>query len=225
MITDVIPAEGGLPPGLSPRANNERPVGRVTGLVPLLFALNFAVGLPPKAIVSPPGPAWPTVLPSPRAIVSSDDLAAVLGRAILDLSRGRVRLGQVDERLRGLVVSLAIFRVIEGAGALIGLGVVSSEGTPSGGTPIADLWKLAREALVQHGVPSAHPGNIGDDAFLVEYGQTAQLAWLTGDSLATVSVTHSGGEQDWIIRAARAVAAFADYHLVAQDNLHRSVPT
>jgi hypothetical protein len=65
------------------------------------------------------------------------------------VERGRVKLGDIDERLGGLVVSLDVLRTIEGGGALIGVGIVRPDPTwcgAPGATP-GDLWTLARPRL------------------------------------------------------------------------------
>jgi hypothetical protein len=116
-------------------------------------------------------------------------------------------LAGIDQRLRGLVVSLEVFRVIDGGGALVGVGVVGPYRATSGGTTTVDLWKLARQALEHHGVNYVRPGGCGDDTFLADYGRTVQVAWLTGGSLVTASVTGPDSERDWILRAARVLAA------------------
>ena len=74
-----------------------------------------------------------------------------------------------------------------------------------------DLWTLACETLPLHGVASRHPSRIGDDALLVVYGGiTAQVAWLSGDRLATASVTSLNGDDAWAIEAASAIALALD---------------
>jgi hypothetical protein len=197
-------------------SRSDRAPERATGLAPLLFALNFAVGLPPKAMMAPPTPRYPTVRPLPRPIVSPSGLTMILGRPTIEIGRGRITLGEVDTRLGGLTISLDVFRATEGPGALIGLGIVRPDPTRTSGTTIADLWRLSRAAMSQHGVPTAHPGRSGDGAFMAVYGGTAQLAWLAGAGLATVSVTQLHGDPVWILQAARSIAVFADAHVALQ---------
>jgi hypothetical protein len=100
-------------------------------------------------------------------------------------------LGEVDDRLGGLVLSVDVFRVIEGGGALVGVGVIGPDptlGGASGATP-GDLWALARQALTRDGIVHEPQSGIGQDAFLATYGQgTAQAAWVTGNRVATTSV-------------------------------------
>jgi hypothetical protein len=163
-----------------------------------------------------PSADWPKVLPRADAVVSPDDLAAVLGRLTVDVGRGRAMLENVDERLRGLVVSLDVFRVIEGPGALIGLGVVTFDPAMSSGATTTDLWKLAREALVEHRVARRHPGSLGGDAVLADYGETALVTWLRRDRLLTVSVTRLNGDPEWAIQAARSIVVWADDRVALQ---------
>jgi hypothetical protein len=195
---------------------------RSTGLASLLFTLNFAIGLPPTAVTPPPTPAYPTVLPLPHPIVSPEGLTAVLGRPTVEIGRGRIGLGQVDTRLGGLVVSLDVFRAIDGPGALIGLSIVRPDPARPGPATVADLWRLSCAALAQHGVSTGHPGRSGDGAFLAVYGGTAQLAWRAGTGLATVSVTQLHGDPAWNLQAARSIAGFADAHVALQVALEES---
>jgi hypothetical protein len=190
---------------------------RATGLAPLLFALNFAVGLPPIAMIPPPTPPCPSVLPLPRPIVSPDGLTPVLGRPTVEIGRGRIRLGQVDRRLGGMVLSLDVFRAIDGPGALLGLGIVRLDPDGRGGVTVADLWRLSCLALARHQVTTVHPGRSGDSAFLAVYDGTAQLAWVCGTGLATVSVTQLHGDPTWVLQAARSIAVVADTHVTPQD--------
>lgn len=219
MMTDVRRADVRSRPGGDPVGRTDGTKDLATGLAPLLFALNFAVGLPPKAMMPPPTPSFPTVLPLPRPIVSPSGLTVVLGRPTVEIGRGRIDLREVDVRLGGLVVSLGVFRAIDGPGALIGLGIVRPDPDQRGGLTVADLWGLSCAALAQHGVSTGHPGRSGDGAFLAVYDGTAQLAWLAGTGLATVSVTQLHGDPAWTLQAARSIAGFADAHVALQDRL------
>jgi hypothetical protein len=183
------------------------------GIVPLLFAVNVATGLPPQALQFSPTRAWPTIRPRTHGIIEAPGLAVMLGRPVMELGRGCVVLGDVDERLRGLLVSLDVFRVIDWSGALVSIGVVRSDPVTPGGTSIADLWTLAREAIVQHGIEYSAYGGVGDAAFLANFGKTVQLAWMTGDRLATVSVSCIDGGQHWMRHATRAVAGLIESRL------------
>jgi hypothetical protein len=213
MTTEAVPADGGRLAHQAPGAGAERPVVRAAGLVPLLFALNFAIALPPDAIIPPPDVAWPRVHPRCHAIVSAIDLAAALERPTRSVGCGRIMLADVDQRLRGLTVSLEVFRVIDGGGALVGVGVVTADRAANGGTTVADLWKLARQVLVNQAVDCFPPDGGGDDTFLAEYGSTVQGAWLAGDILVTAGVTGPDGERAWRIQAARSIALIVRDHL------------
>jgi hypothetical protein len=219
MMTSVAQSDGLTSPHRARCVDAERPVVRVKGLVPLLFALSFATGLPPDALKSPPAVAWPTIHPGADAVVSVADLATVLGWPAEEVGRGRVMLGEVDERLDGLVVSLEAFRVVDVGGALVAIGIVRPDRAAHAGRAIADLWRLARESSVQYGASCAHPGLVGNEVFLAVYRRIAQLAWLTGRRLATVTVTRLDGDQDRMIRAARVVAALAEDRIALQDSL------
>ena len=191
---------------------------RTARLAPLLFGLGLATALPPDAILAPPDVMQPTIRSDTHAILKSADLAAVLDRPIAEVGRARVMLGEVDARLDGLIVSIGVFRVANGAGAgaLVSLGVVSPDLTASGSgsATIADLWKLACTALPLHGITGGHLDGFGDDAFLAVYhGTTAQIAWTVGDRLATASVTSLNDNEEWMIAAARSIASVLDRRL------------
>lgn len=98
-------------------------------------------------------------------------------------------------------------------GAVVSVGLVSLESGQNAGhqATVRDLWVLASEALANHGVPSEPLVDMGDVAFLAHCGgRTAQVAWLTADRLATVSVTCLGDEQQWTVDSARSIAVEAD---------------
>jgi len=192
-----------------------RATARTAGSAPLLFGLGLATALPPAAILAPPRVIQPTMRPDAHAIFDAADLAAILDRSAANVGRGRVALWEVDERLVGLVASLNIFSVAggAGAGALVTLGIVGPDRTADGdgSATVSDLWKLACAALTQHAIPNGRLDGLGDGAFLAVYGgTTAQIAWVTGDRLATASVTCLADENTWAIEAAHSIATFLD---------------
>jgi hypothetical protein len=196
------------------------PTGQTTGVATLLFGLSLATALPPSALLMPSNAALPVVRSDAHPILSSIDLEAVLGRPTTEVGRGRVALEEVDRRMRRLVVSLAVFQVTDGSGALISLGVVTPHRTVSGrgGATITDLWAMAREALPRYGIALRHSIRGGDDALLVLYGGvTAQVAWLAGDRLATASVTSLDGSESWTVEAACSIAVLLDRRLGDDD--------
>jgi len=191
---------------------------RLATLAPLLFGVGLATALPPATIVAPPGVAVPTIRADAPAILAVTTLAIVLDRSVAEVGRGRVALGEVDERLVGLAASIQVFRVAEGpgAGALVSLGVVGAGGEARHGdrATTVHLWELACAALRQHAIPGGPLDGIGDDAFLAVYdGTTAQVAWMRGDRLATASVTCLAGDEHWAIATAHAIAALLDARL------------
>ncbi len=207
---------------LSPADDTEGATAHTPGLLTLLFELSLAVALPPAAILAPPTAVRPAVHSDPHAILNARELAAVLDRPTTEVGRGRVALGEVDRRLRGLVVWLDVFRVTDRSGALVCLSVVRPDPAASedGGATTADLWALAWEALVRHGVAGQRLGGLGDDAFLaVHRGKTAQVAWVAGDRLATASVTCLAGGNEWAIEAARGIAVVAEDYLALEEGL------
>jgi hypothetical protein len=120
-----------------------------------------------------PNAALPAVRSDPHAILSPIELAAVLGRPTAEVGRGRVALAEIDQRLHDLVVSLDVFRVTDGSGALVSLSVVRPDQTASGasGATTVDLWALAREALPRCGGDYEYAVGVGDDALLMLYGR------------------------------------------------------
>jgi hypothetical protein len=196
------------------------PTGQTTGVATLLFGLSLATALPPSALLIPSNAALPVVRSDAHLILSSIDLEAALGRPTMEVGRGRVALEEVDRRMRRLVVSLAVFQVTDGSGALVSLGVVTPHRTVSGngGATITDLWTLAREALPRHGIAWRHSIRGADDALLVLYGDvTAQVAWLAGDRLATASVTSLDSSENWTVEAACSIAVLLDRRLGDED--------
>jgi hypothetical protein len=182
----------------------------------LLFGLSVAMALPPTAMMVSPDGALPTVRSGAPAILTSRELSAVLDRPTTEVGRGRIALGEVDQRMHRLAISLDVFRVTDGSGALVALGVVSLDplAGPAAGATIADLWALAREAVPYHGVVQQLPDGFGDDALLVIYGGiTAQVVWLAGDRLVTASMTSLRGGEDWMAVAVCALATVLDRRL------------
>jgi hypothetical protein len=198
-----------------------RPPGDSPGLLSLLFKLSMAAALPPAAIMAPASPAHPTIHRKHQTTVSVDALEGVIRRPISAPASGRVLLGEVDQRLNGLTIQLDTFRLTDEQGGLVSIGLVSADPESSyrDGATARTLWLLAHEALVTHGVPCEHLVGIGDDAFLALHGGcTAQVAWLTRDRLATVSVTTPRDDSQWAMSVARSIARFADEHLAPGDN-------
>ena len=205
-----------------PTARLERPsTGEPTGapapsMLTLLFELSLAAALPPDSVMAPAGAVKAVVHSSRDALISREAIASVVGRPISEARRGRVSLGEVDARLRGLGVRLEVYRVDDGGGGLISIGLVAPEPVPTAGhgATARFLWALARESLVAHGVPCEHLVGVGDDAYLALHGgRTAQVAWLAGERLATVSVTTMSGQKHRAIDSARAIALLAEERL------------
>jgi len=195
-------------------------VGRTTtltaGLETLLFALSLVTALPPGAMLAQPNAALPAVRPDPHALLNPGELTTVLGRPTVEVGRGRVELREIDPRLHGLAVSLDVFRVTDGSGALISLSVVGPDLTAGsdGGATTADLWALTCGALLRHSVGCEYQVGVEDDAILVLYGGiTAQLVWLAGACRVTASVTSLNGDEEWMIQAVRSIAVVLDRHI------------
>jgi hypothetical protein len=189
---------------------------RTTSLKTLLFGLSLAAALPPAALLAPPDAALPAIRSDPHPVVGAVELGATLARPTVELGHGWIALGELDERLRGLVASLAVFQPTAGRGVLLSVGVVGPDRTASGtdAATTTGLWVLAREALARHGVMCERQPGIGDAALLVRYGGiTVQVAWLAGERLATASVTSLKGDQEWMIGAARSIAGLLQRRL------------
>ena len=200
----------GLERDLDPSSN------RPTGDVPVLFGLSLATALPPMAMLPPPGVVLPTFRSGAHAILDPAELTAVLGRPTMEVWHGRVALGEVDVRLRGLEILLSGFQVIDESSALVCLGAITADSLvpDTGGATPSDLWDLACQGLERFGIASERPSDLGDDAFLVVYGGvTAQVAWLAGDRLATASVTCLALEHGWATKAACSIAQVLDRRL------------
>jgi len=193
----------------------------VTGGVASLFGLSMATALPPMALLTRTDAVLPTLRRDPHAmLLSPAELAAVLGQPVTEAWRGRIELGGLDPRLRGLESVLVVFQAIDGSGALICLSTIEPHpvaGDERGATP-ADLWALVCEALVRCGVAHRRELAIGPDAVLAVYGEiTAQVAWLDGDRVATVSVTRLTGQRGWPADTARMAAAVLKRQLAGRS--------
>ncbi len=202
--------------------DSEPTTDRTPGLLTLLFELSLGVGLPPAAILATPTAVRPAIHSDAHAILNARELAAVLNRPTTEVGRGRVALAEIDRRLRGLVAWLDVFRVADRSGALVSLSVVRPDPDASGdgGATTADLWALAQEALIRHGVAGQRLGGLGDDAFLaVHGGKAAQVAWVAGARLATASVTCLARDNAWMVEAARSIAVLADDELTLREGL------
>ena len=176
----------------------------------LLFGLNLAIALPPDAIVAPADAARPVIHTLSQPIVEAGELEAVLHRPTVSVGMGRVALGEVDTRLHGLVVRLQAFRVVDGSPALITVGMVTPEVRPGGErhATVRDLWRLTAGAIAERGIPYERLVGLGDDGFQSLPGpSTAQVAWRTGEGLATVSLTSLDGDTHALLGRARAIAA------------------
>jgi hypothetical protein len=179
-------------------------------LLPLLFALNFAIGLPPGSVARLPDAGWPTVRASDRPLINAASLAAILARPVAPAALGTILLGEVDRRLAGLAVTIDVARLVGAAGGLVALSTVSATG-PGGGASVADLWRLAREAVIERRVSWRPLDGLGADAFLASYDQTVQVCWLAGDRLATASVTDLEADRRDLALTTQWIAQFADW--------------
>jgi hypothetical protein len=182
----------------------------------LLFGLSLATGLPPAAMVPPPGSPRPKVRAEAQPVLGARELMAILGSSSVDGWSGRIALGEVDARLGGLEIVLSVFQVTDGSGALVSLSAIRRDprtSSAAGASP-ADLWALACQALAHHGITHEQLSGPGERAFLAIYGGvTAQVAWLAGGCLATASVTCLTREPGWAVAAARAIAPVLDGRL------------
>jgi hypothetical protein len=204
-------ADDGLTLRLDRADASECDMERQKGLVTMLFGLSLATALPAAGMLAPVHVVRP-LLRSDAAIVGPSGLAAALGRPVAEVWRGRIALGEVDERLGGLEILLDVLQVTGRGTGLVCLSAVSIDpAAPGGGATPSTLWDLALAALVNYGTPHTRPIGIGEDSFLADYGGvTAQVAWMTGDRLATASATCLDGEQGWSVKAARSVAIVLD---------------
>jgi hypothetical protein len=162
---------------------------------------------------------YPTAHPAIDAVT----LAKSLLIPVTELGRGRIALGEVDCRLGGLSLALDLFRVGDGRGALIPIGVVRRDTLTDGpgGATLADLWRLARETIPRYGrVWGCWPGP-GSAAVLVRYDcATAQIAWSGGDYLATVSVTSLDGDDGQTSETVHTVARLLAARLESEAREH-----
>ena len=194
---------------MAPPDEAEREPARPPSLATVLFGLSLATVLPPSTMPLTPGAIRPVRQPDARIILTAMEIATLLNRPTATIWRGRIALGELDGRLRGLESLLHVIQVTDGSGVLICLGVVQPAPRAAGeavATPY-DLWALACDGLVRQKVPHERRIDIGQDALLaIHGGMTAQAAWLIGDRLTTASVTSLAGDMDWTIEAARSIA-------------------
>jgi hypothetical protein len=188
----------------------QQPPGQTAETFTLLFALSLAIILPPESVIPPRDGSEPVIKPEPLAIAGADAVRMVLGRQAIAVGAGNVLLDQVDRRLGGLVARLNAYRMTDAPSGLVLTGLVSDNGEPpSVGfrvTPRA-LWELAKEMLKQGGHVCDPVAGLGEDAFLTLRGDhTAQVAWIAGERLASVTVTSLQADKPWVIGSARALA-------------------
>lgn len=193
LLTDELPTLH-LPPASAHRPTTPVPLQSVS----LLYGLSLAMVLPPAAWLPPQNHALPAISPTPATVLAAAELQAALTRTVAEAGRGQIALREVDQRLHGLLLSLDLFRADQGRGVLIALGIVWQDRATSvaGGATPGDLWRLAREAIPQHG--RVRPAQLcaGAESLLVLYGRaTTQIAWLAPGYLATVSVTSLNGDE------------------------------
>jgi hypothetical protein len=197
---------------------------RPSALVPfqaaaLFYGLSLAAVLPPAAWLPPAHEALPTIHPTAHTAIDVVALATSLLEPVTELGRGRIALGEVDRRLGGLSLALDLFRVGDGRGSLIPIGVIrrDSPAGQTGGATLADLWLLARDTIPRYGrVWGCWPGP-GSDAVLVRYDSaTAQIAWLGADYVATVSVTSLDGDDRQTSETVHTVARLLAGHLESE---------
>jgi len=181
------------------------------GVVTLSFGLSLATGLPPAALLVPSGVLRPATLADVEVVLGPSTLGAVLGRPMDRMLFGRIALGLVDRRLRGLESILQVFQATDGTGALVCTSVVGTDPAAGDGITPDDLLGLVCEAMLRHGVTHERRIDVGPDAFLAIYGEmTAQLVWMAGGRLLTVNATCPFGDRAWTIDAARSIAGLLD---------------
>jgi DNA-binding CsgD family transcriptional regulator len=186
---------------------------RAARLPSLLLGLSLAAALPPDAIVAPLHAGQPVVHRASQTLVDARELETVLNRPTTLVGSGRVALGEVDARLAGLTVQLDAFRVIDQPSALVTVALVTREAAPAGERRchVGDLWRLANTVLDERGIPREHLVGLGDDGFQALHGGcTAQVAWLTGDRMATVSLISLNADVSSSLDRARAIATAVD---------------
>jgi hypothetical protein len=185
--------------------------GQTAELTTLFFGLSLAVVLPAEAVIPPRDRAEPDIQVEPLAVMGAQAVAAVLGRPTVAVGSGHILLDQVDRRLGGLVARVNAYRVPDRPSALISTGLVTDvdDLPPSVGFRVTPrgLWELAKELHTQSGQSFEQVGGLGEDAFLTMRGAaTAQVAWLSGERLASVSVTSLQSAPHWVVASARALA-------------------
>lgn len=182
---------------------------RAARLPTLLLGLSLAAALPPDAIVAPLHGGQPVVHRAPRAIVDASDIEAILDRPTTLVASGRVALGELDARLAGLTVQLDAFRVVDEPSALVTVALVTRGAAPAGErrSQVSDLWRLVNTVLTEHRIPREHLVGLGDDAFQALHGSsTVQVAWLSRDRMATVSLTSLNADVSSSLGQVRAIA-------------------
>ena len=128
----------------------------------------------------------------PDAIVAPADAARPV---IHTLSQPIVEAGELEAVLHRPTVSV---------------GMVTPEVRPGGErhATVRDLWRLTAGAIAERGIPYERLVGLGDDGFQSLPGpSTAQVAWRTGEGLATVSLTSLDGDTHALLGRARAIAA------------------
>lgn len=196
-------------------------------LVTFLFELGWALAVPPNAQMAPPRGGRPIIHTEPDTLLTPGEVAAALGRPATEVARGRVSAGELDWRLEGLEVSLAVFRGLGERGELVSLSVIRPDPRVVGprGATTADLWRLATSTVAQCGVATEHRVDLGDDGFLALHGgRTVQVAWLAGARVATVTVTCLAGDKSLLMEEAQAIAALMADRLDPDSSAPRRVP-
>jgi hypothetical protein len=191
------------------RSETAVPLGSAT----LLYGLSLAVALPPAAWRPPPNPAVPAIHPTAGNGLDLVAMTTALLQPVTELGCARIALGDLDRRLCGLSLALDLYRVGDGRGTLVPIGVIRQvrATTEAAGATPTDLWALARAAIPRCGVVSGRRPGLGDDAIIVRYGTaTVQAAWLGADFLATVSATSLVRDDGRMIETVHTVA-----HLLA----------
>src|SRR6185503_2062068 len=83
---------------------------RQTGLVTMLFGLSLATALPAAGMLATAHVVRLMLRPD-AAILDPLEVAAALGWPVAEVWRGRIALGEVDERLVGLEMLLDVLQV------------------------------------------------------------------------------------------------------------------
>src|SRR5258708_4658341 len=80
------------------------------------FGLSVAMGLPPAALLVAGSAMRPARVGDEAGMLGQPELAAILGRPTAQVLWGRIALGAVDKRLRGLESLLHVFQVTDETG-------------------------------------------------------------------------------------------------------------